>query len=137
MASETAGSTAEKTAAVKDLTLAGAGALVLSLVINWLIVFGANTVGIAPELDALTYGPVTLFTTLGVVGATITYGALTRIATNPDRLFVVVAAIVLVLSLIPDFTVIPDQPGGSLVAGAILGVMHVTTAVICVGVLTR
>lgn len=122
---------------MKDLTLAGAGALVLSLVINWLIVFGANTVGIAPELDALTYGPVTLFTTLGVVGATITYGALTRIATNPDRLFVVVAAIILVLSLIPDFTVIPDQPGGSLVAGAILGVMHVTTAVICVGVLTR
>ncbi|SIR91667.1 DUF6069 family protein [Natronorubrum thiooxidans] len=137
MASETAGSTAEKTASVKGLTLSGAGALVLSLAVNWVIVFGANTGGIAPELDALTYGPVTLFTALGVVGATVTYGVLTRIATNPDRLFVIVAAIVLLLSLIPDFTVIPDQPGGSLVAGTILGVMHVTTAVICVGVLTR
>ncbi|MFC6765873.1 DUF6069 family protein [Natrinema soli] len=136
MAAETNASSSSGTAAVIELALSGAVALVLSLLINWLIVFGANTGGIAPELMALNYGPVSLFTTLGVVGATVTYGVLTRVAANPDRLFAAVAAIVLLLSLVPDFTVIPGEPGGSLVAGAILGGMHVTTAVVCVGALT-
>jgi hypothetical protein len=121
---------------LRDIALSGAVALVLSLLINWLIVFGANTGDIAPELMALNYAPVSLFTTLGVVGATVTYGVLTRVADDPDRLFAAVAAIVLLLSLVPDFTVIPSEPGGSLVAGAILGAMHVATAVVCVGVLT-
>ncbi|MFO7925582.1 MAG: DUF6069 family protein [Halobacteriota archaeon] len=114
----------------------GVVALALSLVVNWLVTFGAISAAVAPELNALQYGPVTFFTTAGVVGATITYGLLAWGSSNPDRLFAIVAAVVLVVSLIPDFTVIPNQPGGSLVGGGILGVMHVTTAVICVVVLT-
>ncbi|OAQ53139.1 hypothetical protein HTG_09920 [Natrinema mahii] len=119
-----------------DLVRSGVIALVASLVINWLIVFVANAGGIAPELEALNYEPVSFFTTIGVVGATVTYGMLARTVTNRDRVFTIVATIVLVLSVVPDFVVIPDQPGGSLVAGSILGLMHVTTAVICVVVLT-
>jgi len=119
-----------------DLVRSGVIALVVSLVINWLIVFVANAGGIAPELEALNYEPVSFFTTIGVVGATVTYGVLARTVTDRDRAFTIVAAIVLVLSLLPDFVVIPDQPGGGLVAGAVLGLMHVATAVVCVGVLT-
>ncbi|WP_222919841.1 DUF6069 family protein [Natrinema sp. SYSU A 869] len=129
-------SSSSRTASLRDIALSGAVALVLSLAINWLIVFGANTGGIAPSLMALNYGPVSLFTTLGVVGAAVTYGILTRVTDNPDRLFAAVAAVVLLVSLVPDFTVIPSEPGGSLVSGTILGAMHVITAVICVGVLT-
>ena len=136
MGTETGMSSSARSLTVSDLTRAGVVALAVSLVINWLIVFVANAGGIAPVLEALNYGPVTFFTTLGVVGATVTYGLLARLSSSPDRLFLVVAAVVLVLSLVPDFTVIPNQPGGSLLAGAILGLMHVTTAVVCVGVLT-
>ncbi|MFD1565228.1 DUF6069 family protein [Haloarchaeobius amylolyticus] len=136
MSSETGMSSSARPLSFSDLARSGALALAVSLVINWLIVFVANTGGIAPQLEALNYGPVTFFTTLGVIGATVTYGVLTRLSSSPDRLFLTVAAIVLVLSLVPDFTVIPNQPGGSLFAGAILGLMHVTTAVVCVGVLT-
>lgn len=114
----------------------GVVALALSLVINWLVTFGAISAAVAPELNALQHGPVTFLTTVGVVGATITYGLLVRVSSNPDRLFAIVAAVVLVGSLIPDFTVIPNQPGGSLAGGVVLGVMHVTTAVVCVVVLT-
>ncbi|AGB33592.1 hypothetical protein C488_18585 [Natrinema pellirubrum DSM 15624] len=119
-----------------DLVRSGAVALVVSLVINWLIVFMANAGGIAPELEALNYEPVSFFTTIGVVGATVTYGILARTVADQDRAFAIVAAIVLGLSVLPDFVVIPDQPGGSLFAGAVLGLMHVTTAVVCVWVLT-
>ncbi|ELY54798.1 DUF6069 family protein [Natronococcus jeotgali] len=118
------------------LVRAGAVALALSLAVNWAVTFGAIAAGVAPALDAMSYEPVTFLTTVGVVGATLTYGALARVARNPDRAFAAVAAVVLLLSLIPDFTVVPSQPGGSLLAGAVLGVMHVTTAAICVWALT-
>jgi hypothetical protein len=114
----------------------GVAALALSLVINWLVTFGAISAAVAPELSAMQYGPVTFLTTVGVVGATLVYGLLVRFSSNPERLFTIVAAVVLVLSLIPDAVVIPNQPGGSLAAGAVLGAMHVTTAVVCVVVLT-
>ena len=136
MGTETGMSSSARSLTISDLTRAGVVALAVSLGINLLIVFVANAGGIAPQLEALNYGPVTFFTTLGVIGATVTYGLLARFSASPDRLFLIVAAIVLVLSLVPDFTVIPSQPGGSLFAGAILGLMHVTTAVVCVGVLT-
>ena len=135
MSSETGMSSSTRVRSRSDLLRAGGIALVASLGINWVIVFVATAGGIAPQLEALNYGPVTFFTTLGVVGATVTYGLFARFSASPDRLFLIVAAIVLVLSLVPDFTVIPTQPGGSLFAGAILGLMHVTTAVVCVGVL--
>lgn len=111
-------------------------ALALSLVINWLVTFVAISAAVAPELNALQYGPVTFLTTVGVVGATLVYGLFVRISSNPERLFTIVAAVVLVASLIPDVVVIPNQPGSSLAAGGILGAMHVATAVVCVIVLT-
>ena len=136
MGTKTEVASSARSLTLSDLTRSGVVALAVSLGINLLIVFVANAGGIAPQLEALNYGPVTFFTTLGVIGATVTYGLLARFSASPDRLFLIVAAIVLVLSLVPDFTVIPNQPGGSLFAGAILGLMHVTTAVVCVGVLT-
>lgn len=114
----------------------GMVALALSLVVNWLVTFVAISIAVAPALTALEYGPVTFLTTVGVIGATIVYGILDRFVENPDRVFTIVALVVLVLSLIPDFLVIPNQPGGTLVAGGVLGLMHVTTAAITVGVLT-
>lgn len=114
----------------------GIVALALSLVVNWVVTFGAISAAVAPGLNALQYGSVTFLTTVGVVGATLVYGLLRRLSSNPNRTFTIVAAVVLLVSLVPDFTIIPNQPGSSLVAGVILGAMHVTTAVICIVVLT-
>lgn len=136
MASASGTSRATGPIAVRTLVRAGVVALVLSLVVNWVVAFGAIAADVAPALEALQYGSVTFPTALGVLGATVTYGVLTRVVDTPDRAFVVVAAIVLLASLIPDFTYIPEQPGGSLLAGAVLGTMHVTTAVVCAIVLT-
>jgi FtsH-binding integral membrane protein len=127
--------TAERTAP-RAIVRSGVVALGLSLVVNWIIASASIAAGVAPELDALSYGPITFLTAVGVGGAVVVYAALTRISAEPDRLFVAIAAIALVISLIPDFTVIPNQPGGSLLAGGILAVLHVTTAVACVVSLT-
>jgi hypothetical protein len=115
---------------------AGVAALALSLVVNWALAFVAIAAGVAPALTALNYGPITFLTTVGVVGATAVYAVLARTVTDPDRVFAAVAAVVLVASVIPDFTFIPSQPGGSLLAGVVLAALHVTTAAICVAALT-
>lgn len=128
--------TTQDRAASRSTLRSGVVALALSLVVNWALAFAAISAGVAPALTALNYGPVTFLTTLGVVGATAVYAVLTRVATDPDRAFVAVAAAVLVVSVIPDFTFIPNQPGGSLLAGGVLAVLHVATAVICVVALT-
>jgi len=120
----------------RTLLVRGATALVVAVAVNWALVLVADLAGVAPDLVHLDYPRVGLFTTAGVVGATATYGVLTRVASDPDRVFTVLAAVLLVVSLIPDFTVIPSVPGGTLLGGAVLAVMHVTTAVACVVVLT-
>lgn len=123
-------------AGLRALVARGSVALVLALVVNGLVTFAAGVAGVAPGLEELSYGSVFMLTTAGVVGATATYGLLALLFDDPDLPFVAVAAVVLLVSLIPDFTFIPDQPGGSLAAGVVLGTMHVTTAVIAVAALT-
>lgn len=126
----TADASGERTLA--DLARAGALALVLSWALNAALTTVAQMAGVGDGLMQLTYPPVLFFTTVGVVGATLVYAALDRLTSTPDRLFVVVAAVVLVLSVVPDFTYIPSQPGGSVTAGAVLASMHVAAAAITV-----
>lgn len=117
---------------VTAIVRAGAVALVLAWIGNALVTTGARGVGIGEGLMALSYPSVLFLTAVGVVGATVVYAVLDRLTGRPDRNFVVLAAVVLVLSVVPDFTSIPDEPGGSLPAGIVLASMHVLTAVIVV-----
>jgi len=121
---------------VGGLARRGGIALGLAVLVNVAIVFAADAAGIAPILDPLSTGPVVLFTALGVVGATIVYGVLARFRAEPDRLFALVAAVVLVLSLIPDATYAPTLPGATTLGVTVLAVMHVTAALVAVAVLT-
>lgn len=115
-----------------DAARAGGPALVLSVVVNAALATVARMAGVGEGLTQLTYPPVLFFTAVGVVGATIVYAALDRLTNRPDRIFVIVAAVVLVLSVVPDFTYVPRLPGGSTSAGAVLASMHVLTAAIAV-----
>ena len=52
------------------------------------------------------------------------------------RAFAIIAAVVFVITLIPDFTYIPTVPGATAGQTAILVLMHVVAAGVIVGMLT-
>src|SRR6056297_182268 len=113
------------TTTVGGLARRGGIALVLAVLVNVVIVVAADAAGVAPTLEPLSTGPVVLFTALGIVGATVVYGVLARFRETPDRLFTGIAAVVLVLSLIPDVTYAPTLPGATTLGVTVLAIMHV------------
>jgi len=64
------------------------------------------------------------------------YAALLRFARKPARTFTIIAAVVLVVATIPDFTYIPTVPGATGGHTAVLVAMHVVAAGVIVGMLT-
>lgn len=76
-------------------------------------------------------------TVLTASGATVVYGAITRISQRPNRLFTIVAAVVLVLSFWSFVSPAPQLVGVSESVRLPLAVMHVIVAVVSVGILTR
>lgn len=136
MSTETATTPDRQHVGLGTLAKRGLVAVVVADAVNVVVTFTAITAGIASNLDPLSYGPVLFFTTIGMVGATLVYGVLDRFLADPDRTFAVVAAVVLVLSWIPDATVVPAMPGGTAAGAAVLALMHLSTAVVAVVVLT-
>lgn len=83
----------------------------------------------------LAVGPVLVNSVVAAVGATVVYGIVARFSTRPNRTFTRTAAAVLVLSFGMFLT--PDLAGAPLSVYGTLAVMHVTAAVVIVGVLTH
>jgi hypothetical protein len=77
-----------------------------------------------------------IFTAVLADGAVLVYAALLRFARNPVLTYTTVSAVVLVLSLIPDFTMARSDPGSSNAQVAVLVLMHVAAAAVIVPVLT-
>ena len=77
------------------------------------------------------------FTVLGVAGALIVFVQLERRAKHPIRTFQRTVWIVLLVSLIPDLLVayFHPYPGTTLMEVGTLMLMHVATAMICLGIL--
>lgn len=80
-------------------------------------------------------GPVTTTTVIGVVGATGVYGVLSRVSKRPIRAFVAIGAAVLVLSFVPLIAPPAFLAEASASVLGTLGLMHVTTAGVVVGVM--
>ncbi len=95
----------------------------------------------ARPLNALSAGPVSVFTTAGLIGATLVYASMRLLLRNPNGAFVVISVIILVLSLIPDYLIIGQTTGGF--AGAtwgsaiVLMLMHIAEAPIVVWALVK
>lgn len=109
-----------------------------AVVANTLIRMIALSVSTVPAgFWPLEWGVVIGSTVLTTVGATIVYGVITHVSHRPNRLFTIVAAVVLVLSfgsfIVPP-PVLMDAPISLL---ATLAVMHVIVAAVSVSVLTR
>jgi hypothetical protein len=121
----------------RPLAVRGVVALVVAVAANVALVLLANAAGIDPEFRALTVPPVAFLTVVGVVGATLVYGLLARRVADPDRTFHRVAVAVLAVSLVPDLALPFVDPAASVAGAAVLILMHVVAAAVCVGVLVR
>lgn len=120
------------------LTIAKRGglAIVLSIFANLGIFALVRGFDLVEPFGALTVPPITFLTVLGGVAATAVYGAITRVSTRPDWVFVRVAAVALLLSFIPDIVILRFDPEATLGAVLVLMLMHIVVATICVATLT-
>jgi predicted exporter len=126
-------------------------ALVTSVVVTLLLrVLAVSLFAIPAQFVSLQWARPIDFTVLGVIGAVLTFAAICRWARHPIRLFHLIALIVLLLSFLPDvalrFHYVPAffpgflayffQEEATIPAVATLALMHVTTYLITVGLLT-
>ena len=123
-------------ASVGRVFVTGVVAAIIAIVVNVIIGQAALLLG-AAKLPMLTPPPIVVFTLVGLVGATIVFLLLRRFTKNPVRIFQIVAAVMLVLSFIPDFLLLGSTATGSLwlTVGALL-LMHIVAAAVVVWALT-
>lgn len=115
-------------------------ATVIAAVLANLVVYyiGSAIVGYDPEFVVLaTPGGTITFTVFPAIVAVIVYAILLGTTSNPARTFTVIAAAVLLLSLLPDLLYIPSVPGSSPAQTVVLMIMHVVAAVVIVTILTN
>ncbi|MFW6435118.1 MAG: DUF6069 family protein [Halovenus sp.] len=122
---------------IQTLAVKGAVAVVLSALANATLLWAVLATDIVEPFMALSYPPVLFLTVVGAIGATVIYGVLTRRIGDPDRTFERLAAVVLVVSFVPDLGILAFDEAATVGAVAVLMVMHVTVAAVCVAVLTR
>jgi hypothetical protein len=120
----------------KELAKRGGIAAVLSVVANLVVLQAVLVPELVQGFEPLNVGPVAVFSVLGAVGATVAYGVVDRLSETPDRTFVVVAAVVLLVSFVPDVLMLQADPAATAPAVAVLMFMHVVVAVACVVSLT-
>ena len=121
------------------VALVGLGTVIATVLANLIVYYiGAAIVGYNPDFVVLaTNGGTIFFTVIPAIVAVLLYAALLRFTSRPARIFTIIAAVVFVVALIPDFTYIPTVVGASNGQTAILVVMHIVAAVVIVGLLTK
>jgi hypothetical protein len=117
---------------VRTLATQGAGALAIALAVNLVLGWTALSQDLVASTEFFRYPAIVVWTLLGMGGATAVYGVLTRRAATPDPTFVRVAAVVLVLSFVPDIglALTADSVTASEAVG--LMVLHVPPAIVAV-----
>jgi hypothetical protein len=120
-------STASRTGG-RSLPVRGGLAVVLAVLANAALVVAIGSLELAPGFRALTLPPVVFLSALGAGGAAVVYGALRRYVSDPDRTFLRVAGVVLGLSFVPDIALLAGDPTATVVAVALLMIMHVVVA---------
>ena len=124
-----------------NVLASGLVALIASVVVNALLIaiFLPLTGVPANVMTFKVAGPTGFFTFMGVMGALVVFTIVRRFSRRPNRLFVWIAALVLLVSFLPDIYVHNLGPmfAQITVGGAVLLMaMHVACAVITVSTLT-
>jgi low temperature requirement protein LtrA len=120
----------------RTIAIRGIVAAIVGAAVNAGLVAATGAAGIAPDFMALTYPPVVFLSVVGALGATVVYALLQRRSRDPDRTFARVAAVVLVLSFVPDVGLLVGDPAATVLGVVVLIVMHVVVASASVAVLT-
>jgi hypothetical protein len=102
--------------------------LLVAVVANGLVRGVAGTVVDTAGIEPLGWGPILGATVVAALGSTAVYALVSRVSARPDYHFTIVAAVVLLLSMAPVFTVASTLPGVTTPVLAVLAVLHVTTA---------
>lgn len=140
MASTAATTETERQAPIgmNNLAKYGLFAILAASVTNALV--GLIALGVSDSVTGfggLGWAPIIGFSALSAVAATVVYGVLTRFSNRPNRTFTIIATVVLILSYVP-FNRPPEGLAGAPQSVFLtLGVMHVTAAVVIVGILSR
>jgi hypothetical protein len=118
--------------------LFGLATVVAATVANVLVYYlGAVIVGYDPLFVILqNAGGAIFFTITAAIVAVALYAVLLRTTRRPERIFTIISAVVLVLSIVPDITYIPTVEGSSNGQTAVLILMHIVAAGVIVGMLT-
>ena len=117
------------------VALVAALAAVVANLALWAIARGP--LGVSPEFPPLRSAAATVVASVvGILGATAAFALVRRFAPRPLAIFRVVAGVALLLSLGGPLNA-RAEPGGSGVAVAVLVAMHVVTAAIAGGLLSR
>jgi hypothetical protein len=96
--------------------------------VNAVLVVAAGALGLAPGFQALTLPPVAVLSALGAGGAAVVYGLFRRLVSAPDRTFIRVAGVVLILSFVPDVALLTADPAATVPSVVLLMFMHVVVA---------
>lgn len=118
--------------------LVGLATVVAAVLANVIVyVIGSMIVTYNPQFVVLANPSGTiLFTVVPAIVAVLLYAMLLRFTANPARIFTIIAAVVLILSWIPDLTYIPTVPGSSAEQTVVLMIMHLVAATVIVRTLT-
>jgi hypothetical protein len=95
-----------------------------------------------PAFLPLTYGPIAIFTALGVAVGALVFAFIARRSARPNRTWTIVAVIALIVSILPNFASMANPtampfPGGTAGAFAVLIVFHLVAGVIAIVLLPR
>ena len=138
--SSTRSSAQEETRAIDwgRYALVGLATVVAAVLANVIVYFiGSMIVTYDPQFVILANPSGTIiFTVVPAIVAVLLYAVLLRFTANPARIFTIIAAMVLVLSWIPDLLYIPTLPGATVAQMVLLMIMHLVAAVVIVWMLT-
>lgn len=121
----------------------GLAAIVAAVVANLIALVVLRAVLDLPtNFPPLQFGPIALFTAIGVALGVAVFAIISRVARQPVRTFWIVAMVALLVSLIPNVLLMLNPaaasvPGGSTLAYGVLSVFHIIAAFVSVPVLTR
>jgi hypothetical protein len=120
------------------VALVGLAAVIAATLANTIVyIVGDAIIGYDADFVVLsTIGGTYFFTIMLAIAAVLVYAGVLRLSRNPARVYTIIAAVALVVSLIPDITYIPTVEGSSNGQTAVLMVMHVVAAAVIVAMLT-
>jgi len=111
-----------------------------AVIFNTLVAVGAHVLfSVASTFQPLQPEDFLPATVLGVVGAVIVFALLARRTSQPTRIFQRIVMVVLPVSLLPDLSLLflHLYPGTTFPAVGTLMLMHIATALICLGTLSQ